>query len=69
MSTLIKTPNIPDQDIFYAELIDAQRNLTDDQADTMIAKLALILCNHVGDRNVLTEAITLARQNTLSFAK
>lgn len=69
MSALIKTPNISDQDIFYAELIDAQRNLTDEQADIMIAKLALILCNHVGDRKVLTEAITLARQNTLSAAK
>jgi hypothetical protein len=69
MSTLVKTPNIPDQDLFYAELINAQRNLSDEQADTLIAKLALILCNHVGDRQVLKEAITLARENTLSHAK
>ncbi len=69
MSTLIKTPNIPDQDLFYAELINAQRHLSDEQSDTMIAKLALILCNHVGDRNVLTEAIALARENTLAHAK
>lgn len=69
MSTLVKTPNIPDQDLFYAELINAQRNLSDEQADTMIAKLALILCNHVGDRQVLCDAITLARANTLAHAK
>lgn len=69
MSALVKTPNIPDQDLFYSELINAQRNLSDEQADTMLAKLALILCNHVGDRQVLKEAITLARENTLAHAK
>ncbi|MEY5098028.1 MAG: hypothetical protein RJA36_747 [Pseudomonadota bacterium] len=63
---LNRQPNIPDQDIFYAELIDAQRDLSDEQADMMIAKLALILCNHVGDRTVLSEAIALARSNTLA---
>ncbi len=63
---LNRQPNIPEQDIFYAELIDAQRDLSDEQADMMIAKLALILCNHVGDRAVLAEAIALARENTLT---
>ncbi len=63
---LNRQPNIPEQDIFYAELIDAQRDLSDEQADMMIAKLALILCNHVGDRAVLAEAIALARENTLA---
>jgi hypothetical protein len=66
MTKLITTPNIPEQDLFYAELIHAQRNLTDEQADLMIAKLALVLCNHVGDRAVLTQAIELARVNTLT---
>ena len=32
-------PNIPDQDLFYEELINAQRELSDDQADLMLAKL------------------------------
>ena len=68
MSTLIQTPNIADQDTFYAELINAQRNLSDEQADLMIAKLALILCNHVGDRDILHQAISLARENTLANA-
>jgi hypothetical protein len=69
MSKLVNTPNIPNQDLFYAELINAQRNLSDEQADTMIAKLALILCNHVGDREVLSEAISLARKNTIFHTK
>jgi hypothetical protein len=63
---LNREPNIPDQDVFYAELIHAQRDLTDEQADMMLAKLVLILCNHIGDREVLREAIALARANTLA---
>ena len=59
-------PNIPDQDLFYEELIKAQRELSDDQADMMLAKLVLILSNHVGDRTVLSEAISLACDNTLA---
>ena len=59
-------PNIANPDSFYEELIHAQRDLSDDQADTLVAKLALILANHVGDRTVLAEAIALARQNTLA---
>ena len=63
---LIRQPNILEQDLFYAELIDGQRDLSDEQADMMLAKLVLILSNHVGDRAVLSEAIALARDNTLS---
>lgn len=64
--TLNRQPNIPDQDLFYAELINGQRDLTDEQADMMLSKLVLILCNHIGDRAVLSEAIALARENTLN---
>jgi hypothetical protein len=62
---LNREPNIPGQDVFYADLINAQRDLSDEQADLMLAKLVLILCNHIGDRDVLNEAIALARDNTL----
>lgn len=65
---LQRQPNIPDQDRLYAELIEGQRDLSDDQADLMLAKLVLILSNHVGDRAVLSEAIALARANTLQRA-
>ncbi|MBC7377192.1 MAG: DUF2783 domain-containing protein [Burkholderiaceae bacterium] len=63
---LNRQPNIPDQDVFYAELINGQRDLSDEQADMMQAKLVLILSNHIGDRAVLSEAIALARDNTLA---
>ena len=64
---LIREPHIPDPDTFYAELIAGQRELNDEQADMMLAKLVLILANHVGDRSVLSEAIALARDNTLTI--
>ena len=57
--------NIASPDSFYEELISAQRDMSDDQADMLLAKLVLILSNHIGDRSVLTEASTLARSNTL----
>lgn len=65
MSALIRTPNLPDPDGFYEQLIDAQRDLSDEQADLLLAKLVLILSNHIGDRQVLAEALQLARDNTL----
>ena len=62
---LIQTPNIPDSDGFYEELVNAQRDMDNAQAQRMLAKLVLILSNHVGNRTVLSEAIALARDNTL----
>jgi len=63
---LIHSPNIADPDGFYEELIDAQRGLSDEQADLLTTKLVIILANHIGDRDVLREAINLARDNTLA---
>lgn len=65
---LIRQPHIAEPDAFYEELIDAQRDLGDEQAEAFLAKLVLILANHVGDRAVLSEAIALARRNTLATA-
>jgi Protein of unknown function (DUF2783) len=66
MASLIRIPHIPGQDHFYAELVDSQRDLSDAQAQGLMAKLVLILANHIGDRAVLSEAIDLARSNTLA---
>ena len=57
---LIRSPQIADPDGFYEELVDAQRDLPDAEARKMMAKLVLLLANHVGDRQVLSEAIRLA---------
>lgn len=58
---LIKTPNLPDVDGFYEELINSQRDLSDEQAALMNAKLILTLANHIGDRQVLSQALAVAR--------
>ncbi len=62
---LIRSPNIPDPDGFYEQLIAAQRDLSEEQAEMLLAKLVLILANQVGDPAVLAEALSLARSNTL----
>jgi hypothetical protein len=53
-------PNIPDQDGFYNELLNAHDGLSKEQSDALNARLILILANHIGDRDVLREAIKAA---------
>lgn len=62
---LIVTPNIKDPDGFYEELIESQRQLTEEQAQLMNCKLILLLANHIGDRAVLSEALNAARGEAL----
>ena len=65
---LNRKPNIVDPDGFYQELIESQRDLSDELADMLTTKLVLILANHIGDRALLSEAIALARANTVAKA-
>ena len=59
--SLTLTPNISDPDGFYAELIGGQRDLSEEDALRMNARLVLLPANHIGDRTILSEAIRLAR--------
>ncbi|MGC2774451.1 MAG: DUF2783 domain-containing protein [Bradyrhizobium sp.] len=59
--SLILTPHISDPDGFYSELIGGQRELSEEEALRMNARLVLLLANHIGDRAILSEAIRLAR--------
>ncbi|WP_183967516.1 DUF2783 domain-containing protein [Sagittula marina] len=54
-------PNIADPDGFYAELIAAHDGLSDEESQTVNARLILLLANHVGDREVLRAALKAAR--------
>ena len=63
---LERNPNLVDADGFYEELVNSQRDLSDEQAERLLAKLVLILANHIGDQAVVSEAIALARRNTLA---
>jgi len=42
---------------------EARRNLSETQAAELDAKLVLILANHIGDLDVLREAIALAKRS------
>ena len=55
------TPNIPDPDGFYDELLAAHEGLSKEESDALNARLILILANHVGDRETLAEALAAAQ--------
>ena len=60
MAALIEKPNLQDHDAFYAALLAAHKGLSVEQSDALNAQLILILANHIGNRQVLAEAIELA---------
>ncbi|MEO1611830.1 MAG: DUF2783 domain-containing protein [Pseudomonadota bacterium] len=62
MTALVTAPNIHDHDGYYAELLAAHAGLSDAESAALNARLVLILSNHVGDRNALSEALQLARE-------
>ena len=54
--------NLTSADEFYEALIDAHRDLTLEQSHLMNAKLVLLLANHIGDLDVLKDAMKRAKQ-------
>jgi Protein of unknown function (DUF2783) len=62
MNKLTLTPNIAGADDFYAELIEAHEGLSKAESDALNARLVLTLANHIGDREVLAEALRVAKE-------
>lgn len=62
MSQLITAPNFKSPDAFYETLIDAHRDLDLAQSHELNAALVLLLCNHIGDLDILRQAFDHARQ-------
>ncbi|WP_419904094.1 DUF2783 domain-containing protein [Kiloniella sp.] len=60
--SLNSNPNINRPDDFYQELIDTHRDLSEDQSLAVNAKLILLLANHIGDTDVLSEAMMIAKE-------
>ena len=50
-----------DPDAFYAKLVDAHRDLDDAASAKFNAKLVLLLANHIGDMDVIDEALVAAK--------
>lgn len=74
--SLIVTPNFKDTrqptfrefspgDNFYEALIDAHRDLTDEQSQSLNSQLVLLLANHIGELSVIREALEIARAGAL----
>ncbi len=64
LSTLLTAPNMANPDDFYEALIDMHRDLDEAQSQAVNARLILLLANHIGDMQVLREAMTHARTET-----
>jgi len=56
-------PNLGAPDDFYEALIDLHRDLSEEQSALVNAKLIMLLANHIGDAEVLREAIGAARED------
>jgi len=54
--------NLELPDDFYAALVELHRGLSDAQSELVNAKLILLLANHIGDAEVLREAMQRARE-------
>ena len=61
MTMLNIEPNLSAPDDFYEALIDMHRGLDDKQSAMVNARLILLLANHIGDLDVLREAMQRAR--------
>jgi hypothetical protein len=61
MGRLVTASQFPNPDAAYVALIEARRGLSEQAAAALDARLVLILANHIGDLDVLQEAIALAK--------
>ncbi|NBS77075.1 MAG: DUF2783 domain-containing protein [Betaproteobacteria bacterium] len=50
-------------DAFYEALMDAHQGLSEDQSHLLNARLILVMANHIGDLEVLKQAIQLAKDH------
>ncbi|WP_375311583.1 DUF2783 domain-containing protein [Bradyrhizobium sp. A5] len=57
--------NFARPDDAFRAIVEAHRGLTDEQSADFDAALVLILANHIGDLDVLREAIGLAKRRMI----
>ena len=59
--TLDSAPRLTNPDDIFEALMEAQADLSDDQAELFRAKLILLLANQLGDDEAVKDAIAAAR--------
>ncbi len=62
-ATLRRSLNLARPDDVYNAIVDAHRDLDDEQCRAFDARLILLLVNHVGDDAVIREALAVARDS------
>jgi len=67
--TLSTSSNFPKPDDAFRAIVEAHRGLSDEQSADIDAALVLILANHIGDLDVLREAIALAKRRMLETSQ
>ena len=66
---LITEPNLDAPDDFYEALIEAHRELSTADSHALNARLVLLLANHIGDLDVLKQALHAARDSAAPTTK
>jgi hypothetical protein len=66
MTTLSTKSNFADPDAAYRLIVEAHRGISDAQSADLDAALVLVLANHIGDLDVLREAIALAQRRMVT---
>ncbi|MBK6288312.1 MAG: DUF2783 domain-containing protein [Gammaproteobacteria bacterium] len=59
-------PNIANPDAFYQQLVDLHQERDEAQSRMINASLILLLANHIGDQQVLDEAMRIAAETAAS---
>ncbi|HJZ21094.1 MAG TPA: DUF2783 domain-containing protein [Bradyrhizobium sp.] len=67
--TLSTSSNFARPDDAFRIIVEAHRGLSDGQSADLDAALVLVLANHIGDIDVLREAIALAQRRMLETAQ
>jgi hypothetical protein len=62
MAKLINAARQLDYDALYRRIVQAHRGLTAEESLQFDARLILLLANHIGDLEVIEEALALARE-------
>jgi hypothetical protein len=67
--TLSTNSNFARPDDAFRAVVEAHRGLSDEQSADLDAALVLILANHIGDLDVLRDAIALAKRRMVATAQ
>ncbi len=57
--------NFSNPDDAFRAIVEAHRGLSEEQSADLDAAMVLILANHIGDLDILREAIALAKRRML----